>query len=55
MEGNQGQDEAARCYRDADRLSVRAWRMWENWKEPASGEWLRTFAIITTNEPWRRN
>jgi putative SOS response-associated peptidase YedK len=28
--------------------------MWENWKEPASGEWLRTFAIITTdaNEPW---
>ena len=21
----------------------------------ASGEWLRTFAIITTNEPWRRN
>jgi putative SOS response-associated peptidase YedK len=31
--------------------------MWENCKEPASGEWLRTFAIITTdaNEPWRRN
>jgi hypothetical protein len=21
---------------------------WENWKEPTSGEWLRTFAIITT-------
>ena len=20
----------------------------ENWKEPTSGEWLRTFAIITT-------
>jgi putative SOS response-associated peptidase YedK len=27
--------------------------IWENWKEPASGEWVRTFAIITTdaNEP----
>jgi putative SOS response-associated peptidase YedK len=23
--------------------------VWENWKEPSSGEWLRTFAIITTD------
>ena len=23
--------------------------IWENWKDPASGEWVRTFAIITTN------
>ena len=23
--------------------------IWENWKEPTSGEWLRTFAIITTD------
>ncbi len=23
--------------------------IWENWKEPSSGEWLRTFAIITTD------
>jgi len=23
--------------------------IWEHWKEPASGEWIRTFAIITTN------
>ena len=22
--------------------------IWENWKEPTSGEWIRTFAIITT-------
>ncbi len=22
--------------------------LWENWKELASGEWVRTFAIITT-------
>ncbi len=23
-------------------------RLWENWKEPSSGEWVRTFALITT-------
>jgi putative SOS response-associated peptidase YedK len=23
--------------------------IWENWKEPASGEWIRTFAILTTD------
>jgi putative SOS response-associated peptidase YedK len=23
--------------------------LWENWKEPVSGEWVRTFAIITTD------
>jgi len=23
--------------------------IWENWNEPASGEWIRTFAIITTD------
>jgi SOS response associated peptidase (SRAP) len=23
--------------------------IWENWKAPASGEWVRTFAIITTD------
>jgi putative SOS response-associated peptidase YedK len=22
--------------------------LWENWQEPATGEWIRTFAIITT-------
>ena len=22
--------------------------IWENWKQPASGEWICTFAIITT-------
>ena len=22
--------------------------LWENWKDPASGEWLRTFCIVTT-------
>ena len=23
--------------------------IWENWQEPTSGEWIRTFAIITTD------
>ena len=23
--------------------------VWENWKDPISGEWIRTFAIITTD------
>jgi putative SOS response-associated peptidase YedK len=23
--------------------------VWENWKDPTSGEWVRTFAIITTD------
>src|SRR5258705_9705292 len=23
--------------------------LWENWKAPVSGEWIRTFAIITTD------
>ena len=23
--------------------------LWENWKDPASGEWIRAFTVITTN------
>ena len=23
--------------------------LWENWKDPASGEWIRTFAVVTTD------
>ena len=23
--------------------------MWENWRDPTSNEWVRTFAIITTD------
>jgi putative SOS response-associated peptidase YedK len=22
--------------------------LWENWKDPGSGEWLRTYTILTT-------
>jgi putative SOS response-associated peptidase YedK len=24
--------------------------LWENWRDPTSGEWVRTFAIITTGQ-----
>src|SRR5215212_449460 len=23
--------------------------LWENWKDPATGEWIRTFTILTTD------
>jgi putative SOS response-associated peptidase YedK len=23
--------------------------LWENWKDPSTGEWLRTFCVVTTN------
>jgi putative SOS response-associated peptidase YedK len=23
--------------------------LWENWNDPTSGEWVRTFVVITTN------
>ena len=23
--------------------------LWENWKEPATGDWIRTFAVMTTD------
>jgi putative SOS response-associated peptidase YedK len=26
--------------------------LWENWKDPATGEWIRTFAIITSPIDW---
>jgi hypothetical protein len=31
--------------------------LWENWKDPASGEWTRTFAVITTdaNDWWPKS
>jgi putative SOS response-associated peptidase YedK len=33
----------------ADRSPFGLAGLWENWKDPATGEWLRTFAVITTN------
>jgi len=47
MEGDQGSEGKA-ALRDCHE----GWRaiagIWENWK-PASGEWIRTFAVITTD------
>jgi putative SOS response-associated peptidase YedK len=50
MESDQrAEGEAALCHRHEERRAVWDCRHLENWKEPASGEWIRTFAIITTD------
>jgi putative SOS response-associated peptidase YedK len=33
----------------ADRSPFGLAGLWENWKDPATGEWVRTFGVITTN------
>ena len=33
----------------ADRSPFTLAGLWENWKDPQSGEWVRTFTIITTD------
>ena len=35
--------------RHEGRPAVRLRRHWENWKTRLSGEWIRTFAVITTD------
>jgi putative SOS response-associated peptidase YedK len=40
--------EPALRHRHEGRQAVRH-RIWENWRNPAIGEWIRTFAIITTD------
>jgi putative SOS response-associated peptidase YedK len=50
VEGDQGtESQAAPCDCDERRIAVRSCRIWENWKDPASGDWIRTFAIVTTD------
>ena len=50
MEGEQrAKGEAALRHRNEGRLPLRLGGIWENWKQPASGEWIRTVAIITTD------
>jgi SOS response associated peptidase (SRAP) len=41
--------EAAPCDRNQGRRPFGIAGIWENWKDPNSGEWVRTFAIITTD------
>ena len=36
-------------HRHEERRPIRHRRVWENWRDPTSGEWMRTFAIITTD------
>ena len=41
--------EAAVCDSDGGPQRFGLAGLWENWKDPATGEWVRTFAVITTN------
>jgi putative SOS response-associated peptidase YedK len=36
-------------HRDEDGSPLGLGGIWENWKDPVSGKWVRTFAIITTD------
>jgi putative SOS response-associated peptidase YedK len=51
VEGNQGTggEAALRDRHEGDGAPFGIAGIWENWKDPASGEWIRTFAIITTD------
>jgi putative SOS response-associated peptidase YedK len=50
VEGDQGPEgEATLRDRHEGRRAIRHRRYLGDWKEPASGEWVRTFAIITTD------
>lgn len=33
----------------ADRAPFTLAGLWENWKDPSTGEWVRTFCVLTTN------
>ncbi len=44
---SKAEGQTAVCHRHAGRQSFRYWRV--NWRDPSSGEWVRTFAIITTD------
>ena len=39
--------QAALCHRHEGWLTLRPCGLWENWRNPNTGEWERTFAIIT--------
>lgn len=41
--------QAALCHRHEGPISVRHCCTLENWKKPRSGEWVRTFAVLTTS------
>jgi putative SOS response-associated peptidase YedK len=47
IKGQRAKQPYAIAMKDGSPFGIAA--IWENWKEPASGEWIRTFAIITTD------
>jgi SOS response associated peptidase (SRAP) len=50
VEGDQGAEgEAAPCDRHEGRQAVWHWRHLGTSRRPATGEWIRTFAVITTD------
>jgi putative SOS response-associated peptidase YedK len=46
IKGQKAKQPYAIAMKDGSPFSIAG--LWENWKEPASGEWIRTFAVITT-------
>jgi putative SOS response-associated peptidase YedK len=49
VEGNQGpESQTALRERHEGREAFGIGGLLESWKEPSSGEWIRTFAVITT-------
>ena len=46
-QGSEGEATLRDCYERRNTFGLAS--IWENWREPASGEWIRTFAIITTD------
>src|SRR6478672_9165303 len=50
MEGRQGPEgQTAVCHRMKNGSPFGIGGLWENWRDPTSSEWVRTFAIITTD------
>jgi putative SOS response-associated peptidase YedK len=49
VESDQRKSQAAVCHSHEGRQLFGIGGLPENWKDPNSGEWIRTFAIITTD------
>jgi putative SOS response-associated peptidase YedK len=47
IKGQRAKQPYAIAMKDGSPFGIAA--LWENWKDPASGEWIRTFAVITTD------
>ena len=47
IKGHKAKQPYAIAMQDGSPFGIGA--LWENWKDPSSGEWVRTFAIITTD------